>query len=1356
MMIILENEPTLVPVDFNPFDQDQFIEKIISINTSQSEILMSCLIGGEQANLAYNESISISLTGGLAIDYLKKAFLHVVERHESLRSIISGDGEKLIVYQNLSWNPVYNDLSSQEPEIQQHNLNQFIAKEMALPFDLQAGPLFRVFINKLGEEKHLITLIIHHIICDGWSMGIILEEVSKLYTSYCRGQQALLPEPFQMSRYALEQDKFLKSEAFSATADFWLKTYAGEIPEMNLPTDFVSANERTYKSNRIDQLLSKELVDDLRKFGAKLGCSLVTTMLGLFEVLIYKKTRQKEIIIGLPSAGQSVTEAFNAVGHCVNILPLISSVNPSTPLNDYLRKRKESLMEVYEHQQYSFSQLVSALKLKRDNSRIPLVPVVFNIDMGMDSAVIFDDLQHQIISNARVAETFELFVNATDTSEGLTLEWNFNTQLFSSKSIEKMIIDLEVILTTFITDPSTKICDAIAIGSKKSIVKGEALTNSKSFLDLLSASTLLHQQRVAITFKQKHLTYNMLKANSDAFASVLLNKGIKKGDIIAIAVDRSAEMLVGIIGILKTGAAYLPIDLALPEDRIKFMLQDSGATLLLHSAANEFDLNPEIEILALNEVIFQTIYQENTSQPVETSLEDAAYVLYTSGSTGNPKGVKISHQNLANLLLSTQKMPGISVSDRLLAITTISFDIAILELFLPLIVGAEVVIAESEVVKDGRLINQALKEQGITLLQGTPSTLAMILDCGMEKMDQLKVIVGGEQLNLALARRILATGAKLWNMYGPTETTIYSIGKQILATDELITIGKPIHSTEVQINDQFGQPVEIGEIGEICISGKGVGFGYLNNEKLSNEKFINRGYPLSSTLYKTGDLGKMLEDGEIQCLGRLDDQVKIRGHRIELGEIESVLANQLEISKAIVMQREDAGREKYLVAYIILTDQFLAEIKTPLEDLFDIPSNSEKIGAIELVKLPREYIDNVKKNLAKLLPSYMVPDHIVALKAFPKMPNGKIDKKFLPIPLIGELNPPKNYRLKTTTEAMLTEIWSDCLGVKTIGINDDFFDLGGNSIMAVRMMVALEKKIGIRLPLTTLLTNPTLEKLASVLNANQETKRSTTVLPIRQQGNKTPIYLIHGSGLNVLLFKSIIPFLDDDQPVYGIQALGLDQWEEIPNSIEEIASRYIDEILETNPHGPYNIVGYSLGGFIAFEIARQLQNMGKTIDTLGVVDTDTGRNVLAEDTNNNLGYFLKRQFKKVPFIAQSFKKAPVDTLKYQLKTTKNRIFSLFNAEDGFEWALMTAQEKEIYKKYDHAYENYFLKPSDLKVTLYRVTERLYYLDDLEHLGWDRFAKKGVEVYEIPGDHATFLLAPNNEKFAKILQASLND
>lgn len=1321
-----------IEIDFNPFDDSNEIVKTILTNESQREIWLSCIIGGEPANLAYNESVSLELTGEFNLDCFRKALLKVVKRHEALRSVIGPNGEHFIIYGDILFDFEIKDLTSYCFSEQKEFLNEFVKSEIKTPFNIEVPPLFKFHLHKLSTQQYYFTIVIHHIIADGWSLGVILEDLSKYYNGYLKGMIANLQAASQISDYALKEASFIKSDLFRKTESFWLDFYKNDIPILDLPADFPRPVPRSYKANRIEQLLSAKLVDQLKVIGAKSGCSFVNTLLSAFEIFLSFKTGKEDVIIGLPSAGQSAAEMFNLVGHCVNLMPLRSTIESNSTFSEYLKKRKTAFFDAYDHQQISFGQLIKKLNLKRDPSRIPLVPVMFNIDMGMGNTVSFDHLEHRLISNPREYETFEIFLNATESQGTFILEWTYNTQLFKASTIRLMMEEFESLLISLCKNPDNELIESFPKNTIKSSLvdtknKDSILKSARTFIELIDEIGNQYPDKTAVNFKNSSLSYRLLIEKSNQLASLLVEKGIRTGDVVGLSVDRSLEMIIALIGILKSGATYLPLDPKYPVERVEFMLKDSSTKVLLTSKTykGRYHINAR-EIIV--EEIWPLLNQYNKNNLNQPDFNALAYILYTSGSTGNPKGVKISHQNLINFLSSMKNLPGMDHNDRLLAVTTISFDIAGLELYLPLICGAEVFIADYEQVKDGRLLLNLIEEKKISVMQATPSSWQMIIDSGWNKKYNLKVLTGGEALSNELARQLLALSDEVWNMYGPTETTIWSTIKQITSNDKLITIGSPIQNTQVYILDENLNELPVLETGEIYIGGNGVAEGYLNNPQLTNEKFIADPYShiTGSKLYRTGDLGKLLDNGEFQCLGRIDQQVKIRGHRIELGEIEAKISSLDDIKQSVVVVREDTLMGKRLVAYIVLNN------------------SSEENNDLSW-----------REELRAILPGYMIPQDFVVLRSFPLTPNAKIDRNALP-EIAGRSikKTDKDILPITRNEQIIANIWTNVLGIEGIKISDDFFELGGHSILAVKVMVAIKKETGKRLPISALFENSTIEKLAVQLSKEEQSERWESIVPLKIGGNKSPVFLIHGGGLNILSFKSIIKHFTDDQPIYGIQALGLSNETVVPPSIEEISKTHLQEILKIHPDGPFALAGYSLGGFIAFEIAKQLKKMGKEVKMLGVIDTyvydlHQHKPMIKPQAN------LKRQFQKILFTAKSFYKYPKDAVPYRFKLITNKLNTLIFSKEKEEKKMLSDYEKYIYEIYSKAINDYVLVPSKVRVTLFRVEKRLYHLDDLVYLGWNKFALDGVEILKIPGDHRTCLYSPNDKAFAGILQKTLD-
>ncbi|PWK78784.1 amino acid adenylation domain-containing protein [Mucilaginibacter oryzae] len=861
-----------------------------------------------------------------------------------------------------------------------------------------------------------------------------------------------------------------------------------------------------------------------------------------------------------------------------------------------------------------------------------------------------------------------------------------------------------------------------------------AYPKEKALIHLTAEAAGQYPDKIALKFHERVFTYRALNDAANKLAGYLVDQGLKRGDVAGVALDRSPEMVISLLAVMKTGAAYVPLDPDYPKDRIEFMLEDSAAKILITSEKyhNHFAANA-------TEVLIEAALEKFPAYPaVEPQSgvkgEDLAYILYTSGSTGKPKGVQIRHFSLINFLLSCRdSRPGLTPADKVLAVTTISFDIAGLDLYLPLITGAELLLADSATAKDGRALLDLVKAEQVTVMQATPFTWRMMLASGWDCKIDLKVYCGGEAFPKDLATQLLPKTSEIWNLYGPTETTIYSTIKQI-TSDEDITVGTPVANTQIYIVDEQLNNLTDGSIGEIFIGGDGVAVGYLNREELSAEKFVKDIFSSdeNARMYRTGDLGKIRHDGEIVCLGRIDHQVKVRGYRIELEEIEQNLLKQDNVKQAVVIAREDTPGMPRLVAYVI----------TP-----------EAKEGIEL----KNQFDAWQRGLLEVLPEYMVPDDFVVMEAIPITPNGKIDRKALPKPdynIIyreGEFVEPV-----TDNEKLVARIWQQNMGIEKISILDNFFELGGRSLVAVKIMAAIEQETGKRLPLATLFEHATIQKLAKRLEGDEVISWESLV-PIKPTGSKMPLYIVHGAGLNVLLFNALAMNMDAEQPVYGLQARGLNGIDEPLDVMEEIAANYIAEIVAKNPDGPYALAGYSLGGIIAYEMANQLIAAGKEVKMVAMFDT------YAERSNVN-DSAAKKAIDKAVLGTKKFLHSfvllaedPKRTIEYkglmlkrQLIKTYWKLFKKGEKREGF-----FAYDNEIDEASEKALRNYVLKPLDIKLDLFRAKKRTFYMEDFEFLGWIPFAKRGVNVHEIPGEHNTIFAPPNDKEFAEVLQKCLD-
>lgn len=1314
-----------VLVQHDPF-AGHAISKVLPLTQAQKEIWLACKFGGQDANRAYNESVSLILKGSLDPKRLDLAIQKLVGRHESLRATFSANGQFMTVFETVDLAFVQQDISDLEATAQQAHINTYLNQEANHSFNLTKGPLAKFGLIQLGGNTHHLIITAHHIICDGWSLGIILEELGALYAN---GNHHALSTAATYASYVQEELDFLPSADFTKTEAYWIGQFKNNVPTVDLPIDFPRPAMRTYQSQRLDFPLDNALVAQIKKVGVQSGASLVVTLMAAFEVLLYHLTGKNDIVLGLPAAGQSASGKLQLVGHCVNLLPIRGQANLKTSFNDYLKQRKTAVFDAYDHQKFSFGQLLQKLAIPRDPGRVPLVPVMFNIDMGMDSAVTFDGLEFELKSNPRNFEAFEIFMNATGTEKALVLEWSYNKALFKETTITQMMAAYQKIIEKVIADPTIAIGQILETDPTDYLQLNDTAVSypDRPLHELLSLQAQQTPEAKAITLGDHSITYLQFEEFSNQLAHYLKAQGVKQGDFVAVCLNRSIDLVVTLVGILKAGAAYLPLDANYPEERLKFMLTDAGAAFLIVNQQQALDLPITGQTLVLERLPLQE--QPKTPLNITVPPTSRAYILYTSGSTGKPKGVTITHKNLVNFLYSMIKEPGLKPTDKLLSVTTISFDIAGLELYTPLLIGAQLILTNEETAKDSRLLLELLKAAEITVMQATPTTWQMLLETGWEEALPLKALAGGEALPLTLSKKLLDRVDALWNMYGPTETTIWSSVQQIHPQDAIITVGKPIDNTQMYIIDPENNLVKAGSIGELCIAGDGVAEGYYNRPELTAEKFIVNpfGEPKDAVLYKTGDLAKLLPNGQIQCLGRIDQQVKIRGHRIELGEIEDALDSLDGVQSAVVLLDND-----YLIGCIITSEN---------------------------APLSKTQTDQWKATLKKELPPHMVPFTFKTFTVFPTTLNGKIDRKAMMAQLASNDKAEAFKGPSTPSEKIVAKIWQECLKMEAIAVTSDFFELGGHSLIAVRVMSMIEKQTGIRLPLPAMLEYPTIAQLASLLD-DKDKKVSGNSLVLLKDGthNKPPLFLVHGGNYNVLLFKSFVNHMHADQAVYALQARGINGIDEPHNSIEQMAAHYIKELTTVDPHGPYNIGGYSFGGIIAYEMAKQLIANGKKVNSILPLDSYVFPHYYHQDAIKKEKVYRDYQRKNMFFHFKTMISSPKGFAR-RLSITAKRAKDLGQK-------LILGKKKQhqmdnnrplkLDQMHMDAFLNYHISPMPVSVDLLKVeTDEVYYAHDTAYFGWKEVALNGVNRHMIPGNHDTMFKSPNDAVLGQMVQQILD-
>ena len=1084
----------LSAVDYDPFAQAA-LARVVPVTEPQREVWLADKLGSE-GSLAYNESVSLRLHGALDEDALRAAVADLGGRHESLRATISPSGDELCIARDAVLDMALHDLSGWDAEAREEAVRARLRTAVETPFDLERGPLVRVELLALAPREHLLILTAHHIVCDGWSFGVLVHDLAALYARHVGQPGPALEPAASFGQYAQAQATLAQSEQFHDDERYWLSRFAQPVAGLDLPLDRPRPRHRTFSAGREDVTLDAALVAALRKLGARQGVSVFAGLFTGFSTLMRRLSGQSDLVVGIAAAGQSVGGHDSLVGHCVNILPVRVEVPPGSGFAAALAATGASLLDAFEHQQYTFGTLLQKLAIPRDPSRLPLVNVLFNLDQALDGdSVRFPGLECDFCANARSYEAFELFVNAVPVDGAIRLECQYNRDLYDGASVRRWMGAMDTLLRAAIANPECPWDELPWVDAAQL----QALKDLQPLPSAYDAGCLVHQRfadqaaatpdRVAIAFGAQRIGYAQLDGRANAIANALRARGVVRGALVGVCLEREPDLYAAVLGILKAGAAFVPLDPTYPKDRLNFMVADAGLAAVVSKTAllGTVDVGRE-STLVLDADLDAHAWANVAALPPDDRAAapgSPAYVIYTSGSTGQPKGVVVPHRALVNLLCSMQQRPGLDADDRLVAVTTMSFDMSIPELFLPLTAGASVVVASRDDARDGLALRRLLESSGATIMQATPSGWRVLMESGWDGGARFKALAGGEGLPQDLAVALRERCGQLWNMYGPTETTVWSTCAHLQQPEQGVSIGTPIANTAVWVLDERRQPCPIGVPGEIWIGGDGVTLGYLNRPELTAERFVEDPWSdvPGARMYRTGDRGRWCNNGTLEHLGRLDFQVKVRGYRIELGEIEANLSSHLDVDHCVVIAREDRPGDVRLVGYVVTAG---------------VAAGGD--GARE---------DALRDHLRASLPAYMVPQHLVFLAAIPLSPNGKVDRKALPAPDVEGQRAAERIAPRTELERVVAAIMEDVLALPGIGIDDDFFALGGHSLLAAQLTSRLNRELGVSLSMRALFDAPTVARMAQLL-ASDVTRATPPRAPIvhRADQHRAPLSLL--------------------------------------------------------------------------------------------------------------------------------------------------------------------------------------------------------------------------------------------------------
>jgi amino acid adenylation domain-containing protein len=1033
----------------------------------------------------YNLAQAVRLRGELHLAALEAALNKVVQRHAILRTTYTKvNGMPFQAVGEIRPLPLpLTDLS--------HDLNRegqaqtLLTAEAAQVFDLEHNWPIRAHLLKMAAHDHILLITLHHIASDGASLAVFWGELARLYESYLPNghptghavrRDEVLPEmPLQYADYAAWEQEVVASNFLDDQLAYWKQQFAGELPELDLVTDFSRSASDSHRSAHLERPLTIELSHQLRHFCQQEGVTLYMAMLAVFQLLLHRYTGQEDIVVGSPISGRSQAELERMIGPFINTLALRTNLSGDPTFHELVQRVRDVSVAAFSNPDVPFEMLLEELEVARDANHTPLFQTFFNVLNFSRPAGGFGALAAEALLKPELDSYFDLTLYVDESEEQIELYLSYNAGLFTTARMEMVLAHYARLLTQVVEDPHQKLgqYSLLTDTEKEQLLvtwndTAVPYPHEKCLHQLIEAQAERTPGKTAVIFQDQSITYQTLNQRAEQMAHELQKLGVGPDVIVGICLERSIDMMVSLLAVLKAGGAYLPLDPAYPLDRLSYMLADAQSPVLITESSLNLadqltrDLASPLHVCLVDQHRHHDAYHlgnglVGTAVSRTATSQNLAYVIYTSGSTGKPKGVQIPHQAVVNFLLSMQREPGLTAEDHLLSVTTLSFDIAVLELYLPLITGATVTLVPRTVAYDGHQLAQTIAHSGATVMQATPVTWRMLLDAGWAGEPELKILCGGEAMPPELARDLLPRCRELWNMYGPTETTVWSTTRQITSGTDPVTIGHPIANTQIYILDKNKQPVPIGVVGDLYIGGDGLARNYRHRPELTAEKFIDNPFRPGSRMYSTGDLARYLANGEVDFLGRSDFQIKIRGFRVELGEIESALVAHTAVREVVTIVREDRPGDKRLVAYLILHEGM------------DQPDQSAL----------RDFVGGK-------LPAYMVPAAFVFLESFPKTPNRKVDRKALPAPDMAREDFGRSYVApRNPVEVIVAQIVAQSLDLDSVGIWDNFFELGGHSLLVTRVIFRITELFRLELPLRRFFENPTVAGIAAYMTADE-------------------------------------------------------------------------------------------------------------------------------------------------------------------------------------------------------------------------------------------------------------------------------
>ena len=1311
-------------------------------------------------NPFYNVSTALYLTGSLSLRALEQTFNEIVQRHESLRTTFAMlEGEIVqIIAPMLAVSLPTIDLQNLSPTQQQTTALQLAIEAAQRPFDLATGPLFKVTVLKQSDTEHILLLNLHHIVADGWSMGVLIRELGTLYTAFVNnGRSPLAALPLQYADFAEWQHQYLQGEVLATQLAYWRQQLSG-ISAIDLPTDRQRPAVPSYRGAKHLITLSPALSNSLKSLSQQEGATLFITLLAAFQTLLYRYTGQADIAIGTPIANRNLSEIEALIGFFVNSLVLRADLSGNPRFQELLQRVKNVAMTAYAHQDLPFEKLVEELHPDRELSRNPLFQISFSLQNTPVAALELPGIALRAIDFDCGSAKLDFECNLWEDAGSIHGEFVYSTDLFDRATIARMAGHFQTLLAAIVANPKQRLNDLALLTAPESQQllidwndTRRDYPQNQCFPQLFAEQVARAPDAVAAVFENQQLTYRQLNSRANQLARYLQQSGAKPEVLIGIYVERSLEAIVAILGIIKAGAAYLPLDPNYPQERLKFMLEDAGVSILVTQQQLAKNLTaPEYSVVCVDSDREIIARQSPANLTLDILPENLAYVIYTSGSTGKAKGVLIEHRGLYNLALAQIAAFNLNSNHRVLQFASLSFDASIFESVMALGSGATLYCARKESLLPGQTLIQFLQDNAISHATFPPSLLAVLPDAELPALQT--IICAGESCSLDVVKR-WASGRRFFNAYGPTEATVWSSFAEI-GDRKKPPIGRPIANTQLYILDENLQPVPVGIPGELYIGGAGLARGYINRPELTAQRFIP--HPFSEKpgerIYKTGDLARYLPDRNIEFLGRTDAQVKIRGYRIELGEIEALLVQHPAVKATAVVAEADLSGNQRLVAYVV-------------------PDRDRALNPLEM-----------RSFLKEKLPNYMIPHAFVAIAFLPLTPNGKIDRLRLKAAdnLTSNTTDKSCIAPRTPTESTLAKIWSEILNTEPVGIRDNFFDLGGDSLLTIRLIKEINQQFNSELPLSSLFLNPTIEGLADSLDSGAKSGEWSPLVAIKPRGKNPPFFCVHPIFGVVFPYCELAFQLGENQPFYGLQPKGIDGETAPLTRIEDMAADYIAALRTVQPQGPYFLGGWSFGGLVAFEMAQQLSAAGEEVAMLAVLDTLAPIAANKPSVWDGCKFILTTVSRSIwPFVVDYFRlvaaaeNVQVSCIAARFPKLNKLLNFVAKFWHGWNWkqAVMVSilsQESNqkswrelaipsmftVFQANSQATLSYVPKIYPHRITLLRSGEKLKANHQDPTLGWKDLTREQVEVIRVPGNHLTMLRKPYVEVLARQLKLCL--